>query len=391
LLFIPKLKTTIMYSMSNTIAKIKSASLTIAFVMSIPVSATSKAKQNFDYTSLDAETSRFVQQQTGEIRALMKRTAQDIFELGQKLINVKQILGHGRFGDWLKAEFGWGEWTARKFMQVAQEFASVEFTDLQIAPSALYLVAGSSTPDAAKAEVFARAASGEPITRKVAQAIKQKYTTPSTKPKQQPEPEAASRLPSPPTQTPLLEQSRSKPQIVAILPPKQPLVETKATNVLLPQSISTLQGIQPTLPVSVPDVPGDWWQLGRHLLYCGDPNSPQFIARVRQEVDLVQLLLAFPSSVDWQPAIRARARVIVDQFLPQGKKLDELDENLESNILFHSKLGDVVVSCFLPSPEIISIINRQSRRGLFAEPDSRRVAAIISDWKGAGLKVERIS
>lgn len=379
--------------MSNTIAKIKSASLTIAFVMSIPVSVTSKAKQNFDYTSLDAETSRFVQQQTGEIRALMKRTAQDIFELGQKLINVKQILGHGRFGDWLKAEFGWGEWTARKFMQVAQEFASVEFTDLQIAPSALYLVAGSSTPDAAKAEVFARAASGEPITRKVAQAIKQKYTTPSTKPKQQPEPEAASRLPSPPpTQTPLLEQSRSKPQIIAILPPKQPLVdETKATNVLIPHSISTLQGIQPTLPVSAPDVPGDWWQLGRHLLYCGDPNSPEFIARVRQEVDLVQLLVAFPSSFDWQPAIRARARLIVDQFLPQGKKLEELDEFLESALLLYSRVNEVVVSCFLPSPEIISIINRQSRRGLFAEPDSRQVAAVILDWKGAGLKVERVS
>lgn len=374
------------------VAKIEGDSLTIARVFPMPALATPSQRQQFDYSTLDPTTSQFVQQQTGEIRALMKRTAQGIIEVGQKLTEVKKQLGHGRFRDWLEAEFEWSVSAATRFMQVSEQFQSVNLANLNLAPSALYELAAPSTPALARAEALARAKTGESITHKAAKTIKQKYATSSTKQKQEPEPEEASQLP-PLTQAkvPLLEQSSSKPQIVAILPPKQPIVESKVSNVLLPHSVSTLPGIQPTPPVSIPDVPGEWWQLGRHLLYCGDPNSPEFLARVRQEVDVVPLLLAFPSSFDWQPALSARARLIVDQFLPQGKKLEELDENLESNILFHSKLGDIVVSCFLPSPEIISIINRQSRRGLFAEPDSRRVKAVISDWKGAGFKVERIN
>jgi hypothetical protein len=39
----------------------------------------------------------------------MKRTAQDIVDIGQKLIEVKQQLGRGNFEDWLKVGFDWDE------------------------------------------------------------------------------------------------------------------------------------------------------------------------------------------------------------------------------------------------------------------------------------------
>lgn len=63
--------------------------------------------QGFDYATLNAETRLVVQQQTSEIRTLMRRTAQDIINIGQKLIEVKEQLGHGQFRNWLKAEFNW--------------------------------------------------------------------------------------------------------------------------------------------------------------------------------------------------------------------------------------------------------------------------------------------
>ena len=50
-------------------------------------------------------TSQFVHQQTVKIQGLMKRTAQGIIEIGQRLIEVKQTLGHGRFLEWLETEF----------------------------------------------------------------------------------------------------------------------------------------------------------------------------------------------------------------------------------------------------------------------------------------------
>jgi predicted LPLAT superfamily acyltransferase len=65
-------------------------------------------------------------------------------EIGARLLKVKEVLGHGKFGEWLKAEFDWGEWTARKMMSVAASFKTVNFTDLKIPASALYLLASDS-------------------------------------------------------------------------------------------------------------------------------------------------------------------------------------------------------------------------------------------------------
>ncbi len=188
------------------IVKIKGDSLTIARVISMPALANPSDRQEFDYSTLDNSTSQFVQQQTGEIRALMKRTAQDIIELGQKLLAVKEKLGHGRFGDWLHAEFEWSMSAATRFMQVSERFQFVNLANLNLAPSALYDLAAPSTPQAARDEALARASSGETITHTTAKAIKQKYASRSPKPKQQPEPEPTSQLPSPPSiQVPLLE------------------------------------------------------------------------------------------------------------------------------------------------------------------------------------------
>ncbi len=160
-------------------------------------SARPAAQKVFDYTSLDAETSQFVQQQTGEIRVLMKRTAQGIVEIGHKLIEVKKKLGHGRFGEWLEAEFDWSWDTAGNFMRVAQRFGNNPKLS-EFAPSALYLLAAPSTPETARTEAIARAQAGEPITYTVAKALKQKHKPSSPSPKseleskQKPEPEPAS-------------------------------------------------------------------------------------------------------------------------------------------------------------------------------------------------------
>jgi hypothetical protein len=118
------------------------------------MTASPKAWKKFNYTTLDASTSQFVQQQTGEIRGLMKRTVESIFEIGQRLIVVKERLGHGRFGSWLETEFDWDERTARRFMSVAENLKTKSDTvsEINLAPSALYILAAPSTPEAARDE-----------------------------------------------------------------------------------------------------------------------------------------------------------------------------------------------------------------------------------------------
>lgn len=119
----------------------------------------------FDYAALDAETRIVVQQRTTEIKALMKRAASDIIDIGQKLIEVKARLGHGYFGGWLEVEFTWTPQLARQFMNVAEQFSGVENETLfRFGSSALRLLAAPSTPEDVRAEAIARAGQGETIT-----------------------------------------------------------------------------------------------------------------------------------------------------------------------------------------------------------------------------------
>lgn len=86
----------------------------------------------------------------------MKRAASDIIEIGQKLVEVKAALGHGKFGDWLRAEFGWSDQTALNFMNVARRFGEIP-NGLEFAPRALYLLSSPSTPTEAREEALERA------------------------------------------------------------------------------------------------------------------------------------------------------------------------------------------------------------------------------------------
>lgn len=124
----------------------------------------------FDYDALDSETRIVVQQRTGEIRGLMRRAAQDIVDIGLKLIEVKEALPHGRFLPWLQSEFKeWGRTSAFRFMTVAEKFKDSNLEHL--APSALYLLAEKDTPETARQEALAIAAKGEAVSHAKAREI----------------------------------------------------------------------------------------------------------------------------------------------------------------------------------------------------------------------------
>jgi hypothetical protein len=97
----------------------------------------------------------------------------DVIEIGECLAQVKARLDHGQWLPWLKAEFGWSEQAARKFMSVHRmvESKSLKFSDLEpIDVSALYLLAAPSTPEPAREGVAEAAAEGARVTHQQAQA-----------------------------------------------------------------------------------------------------------------------------------------------------------------------------------------------------------------------------
>jgi hypothetical protein len=143
--------------------------------MNLPPSS-SQPSPDFDYTALDSDTRSVIKQKTSEIKKLIRRSAQDIIDIGQMLTEVKEHIGHGSFRAWLQAEFNWSVATANRFMQVAEKFKCLNLIHLDIATSALYLLARPSTPEEAHQEALERAAQGETITHAAAKEIVAHHT-----------------------------------------------------------------------------------------------------------------------------------------------------------------------------------------------------------------------
>ena len=361
----------------------------------MPTSASPPTPPTFDYASLDAATSAFIQEQTGEIRALMKRTSQDIIDLGQRLILVKEKLAYGQFGMWLAAEFDWTSRTAIRFMNVAEKFSFDNLSKLNFDPSALYELAAPSTPETARLEAIARAEAGEPITYSTAKAIRQKYTPKRNKGKSSVKQtleitDSASNQPisQPETITQLLPQNEApvnplpKREILAILPKKA------ASEILAPQP----EVVRPKAPLAKSNsiATGSWWRLGeRHLLYCGSPNSPRFQERIPNSVSLQ---LAFPPAPNnWLESVspKVKSALCLWSSYPDGDA--KSFHNLVAQALeLYTETDDTTVFLFLPDPQLLILAHELDCQCLIAEPDLQRCQQAIAAVQMKGMKPQRV-
>jgi hypothetical protein len=126
----------------------------------------------FDY-ELVGDAADKVRSSAEKIRRTVQKTIEDIIQVGQELMAVKEAVGHGHFGPWLRAEFGWTERTAQNFMNVAEQFGPKAklISDFTIQPTAAYLLAAPSVPEKAREAAVERAEAGEEITTGVAKEI----------------------------------------------------------------------------------------------------------------------------------------------------------------------------------------------------------------------------
>jgi hypothetical protein len=281
----------------------------------------------------------------------MRRTAQDIFEIGQKLLQVKAKLGHGRFGTWLTVEFDWTERTAQQFMNVARQFKAENFADLQLAPSALYLLAAPSTPPKVRQEAIARAESGETITYKTAKAIKQEYQN---------------------AQSPSLPIS----PVPTVSPSLSPSPSLEIISLRSP--VTTPQQIAPQPAVFAES--RDWYQLGQHFLYRGHPQNKTFLERLPKDIAMA---IAFPSKRPWQwplPQLPKSELTFFSNY--QDVDPQTLTEMVRLSFLLYSESRDTVVFAFLPTPQLLFLAHSLDCSCWIADPDLQRHETAIAMWEG---------
>src|SRR5262245_32696861 len=77
---------------------------------------------NYDALTLTEDDRGIVIEHAKDILKFTQRAAADIIEIGRRLLDVKALLPHGMFGDWLHVEFGTTVRTAQMLMNVARTF-----------------------------------------------------------------------------------------------------------------------------------------------------------------------------------------------------------------------------------------------------------------------------
>lgn len=115
------------------------------------------------YRELEAPARKIAQDAVPHIAKLHRRVVTDSAEIGATLLRVKEAIGHGNFGPWLKAEFNWTERTAQNLMSVAERFGSNTKHVSHLPLSTVYRLAAPSTPDAVREKIVHRLAEGEAV------------------------------------------------------------------------------------------------------------------------------------------------------------------------------------------------------------------------------------
>ncbi|MEO1590893.1 MAG: DUF3102 domain-containing protein [Cyanobacteria bacterium J06632_22] len=315
----------------------------------------------FDYDSLEATQRSIIQQRTGEIRERLRRSAQDIWEVGQKLSDVRSRLKYGQFLTWLKVEFGWSQRTAYNFIKVYETFGDrfANLAKVDIATSLLYQLASPSVPDDLREQVIEAAKKGKKITAKeLRSTIKQRKQLKSA----------------------AIEERPAQPEIVTVIAQdaNESTGSTNAISAIQPRP--TLQSI--ANPIKVPNVKSGWYRVGQeHLLFCGDTASRDFV----QQMPPAKLAIAVTGS-DWDHdwLIDQIDSVVV---VPQG---EFTVETLEQLLQMLSKSQDWVVLPWLPQAEMIGIAHRLGRRIYAGDIDLARCRSAIAA-SGLAAKSTKLS
>jgi hypothetical protein len=122
----------------------------------------------FDYGCVPQESRAEVYELTKSVKNARRRHLAVIVEIGGTLRRAKELLGHGNFLPWLKAEFRWSERTARNYMSLAAHFQdkTANFADLDLG-TAHELI---DSPAEVSEPIMRRAEAGETISQEEVKA-----------------------------------------------------------------------------------------------------------------------------------------------------------------------------------------------------------------------------
>ena len=310
----------------------------------------------FDYASLDQTTAEFLLQETKEIKTLMKRTVEGIIETGERLHRVKQRLQHGEFMTWVENEIKCHYSTALHFMRVWETFGEQkeQIADIGINVSVLYLLSAPSMPEELRTKIVKMAKAGNPVSFTEAKRLKKEYTERKS------------------NDSSLLKQG--------VITTIDVAADSASTHVETYQLKSAeKQQIVGIIPKAKSEK--KFWNLGKHLLYWGSAQDPEFRARLPETVSLN---IGFPDSQSWLKEnlfpVQAKSTLVFHSVF-RDLDLVTLRNIVQRSIELCTESGEEVFFSFLPYPEMLILANNLKCRSFIAEPNLKRCQDVVTFWE----------
>jgi hypothetical protein len=340
---------------------------------------------SFDYTALEPDAAQFVREKTERIQKLMKRTVEDFAQIGGELIAIKGQLEHGQFSSWLDTYFPWGERTAEECMNLYRHPKTAKFADLGLGPSVARILSAPSTPEAVSDEVIALAEAGEKVDVKRTKQIKKKYVQQEQKTLHR---HTSSFQQEPPTSTVEVVDApiESLPSQQEAHKPPSPTPEREA---VLVERVP-----EPNEVKALPPSPREqWWRLSgfeqTHLLFCGHPDSTEFLLRLPA---CVGIWMGFPPNPNqWlcPPPNRVNTAFSYSTIYP-NIDLKAVREAVE-RVLETSDESDLsAIVAYLPDPPLVVLLEDFQITCYIAEPDMAQCQKILSVWQQLGGTVSQL-
>ncbi|MEM9274639.1 MAG: DUF3102 domain-containing protein [Cyanobacteria bacterium P01_F01_bin.143] len=317
-----------------------------------------KAATKFNYESLDSHKRTEIEEATLAIREKLRKAAQDIWEIGHMLSNVQAQLQRGQFDDWVKTEFDWSRRTAYKFISVYKRFDSrVNLEEVNIATSALYLLAAESTPQEIREEFIQQAQEGKKVTHQevleVVRESRKKTNSLGNLTESLPIDNAQNNLTIQPEQKETLNQNIIS--IIPQIPTEKPLSD-------LP--IFSAPNFQDNLIAK-----NNWYELDdQHKIYCGDTALPEFT----NYIPYAALAIAITTD-DWEHdwlIDKARTIVVFPESEFEMQKLTGL-------LVMFSAPKDTIIFPWLPKAELVAIAHQLGRKVFAGDLNPERCQAAI--------------
>jgi len=305
-------------------------------------------KSQFDYSVLNDTDADIIKQESIKIQDAYKTLFEKTIEIGESLLKIKNILGYGKFLPWLESTFNMHPKMAQRCMNVAKEFKlnrqdkiTSDIT-LRFVPSALYALAEPSVPDSARDEAISKAKGGEKISVKMAYELKAKHKSKGI------------------TRVKIEETSKPSDEKLEIQPDTESAQSNQQIVKLLPQQ--------------------KVWQLGEHFLFCGDPNSDNFLKQLPSKISLN---LACPADRSWHFSYSNKidSSVSFSSVYQNDLETSFFKTITEELVISLTDGNNIAVICFCPNPTIFEIAHTLGLQCFIAEPDRNKCQEIITHWE----------